>query len=256
MGVKKMYIFPSGFLNVDRSIMLTAEGMGVKVKAPVLSVLLIHEAGPILVDCGLNPDGLTDPGRTWGPRAKIIQPEMTAADDIRERLKQVHLKVSDVKMVIQTHLHWDHTGALRYFNHCPILVQKVEYRFAFHPDSNVSAQYMPNHFQFPLGYQLLEGDQIVLPGISVMKTPGHTPGHQSVFVKLDSGAAFILAGDAIPVMENVTRQIPASNVWNAQQTMENIYRLEHLSKLLQAEIIPFHDIAAWKEMKKVPEFYD
>jgi hypothetical protein len=52
------------------------------------------------------------------------------------------------------------------------------------------------------------------------------------------------------------QQLPASNVWNAQQIMENIYRLEHLSKLLHAEIIPFHDIAAWKEMKKVPEFYD
>ncbi|MGD0623503.1 MAG: N-acyl homoserine lactonase family protein [Thermodesulfobacteriota bacterium] len=256
MGVKKMYVLPGGFLNVDRSIMLTAEGMGVKVKAPVLSVLLIHEAGPILVDCGLNPDGLTDPEGTWGPRAKVIQPEMTAADDIRDRLKQINLNVSDVKMVILTHLHWDHTGGLRYFNHCPILVQKVEYRFAFHPDSNVSAQYMPNHFQFPLSYQLVEGDQIVLPGISVMKTPGHTPGHQSVYVKLNSGAAFILAGDAIPVMENVTRKIPASNVWNAQQTMENIYRLEHLSTLLHAEIIPFHDITVWKEMKKIPEFYD
>lgn len=230
--------------------------MGKKVKAPVYSILLLHGEGPILIDTGLNPDGLTDPERAWGPRAKLIQPELTQADDIRERLKELNLNVADIKTVILTHLHWDHTGGLRFFTHCPIITQKTEYRFAFHPDSFVSSQFMQNHIPFSLNYRILEGDQMIVPGISVIRTPGHTPGHQSIFVRLASGASYLLAGDAISLEENLTLKIPSSNNWNAQQAMESIYRLEHLSYLLKAEIIPSHDLGRWGSLKKSPEFYD
>jgi N-acyl homoserine lactone hydrolase len=255
MAVQKMYILPGGFLNVDRSIFLTAVDMGEKIKAPVYSVLLIHDDGPILVDTGLNPDGLIDPEHAWGPRAKLIQPELAKADDIRSRLKELNLNVSNIKMVLLTHLHWDHTGGLRFFTHCPIVVQKVEYRFAFNPDSFVSSQYMQNHLPSSLHYRLLEGDQVIVPGISVVKTPGHTPGHQSIVVMLASGASYIFPGDTISLEENLTLKIPSSNNWNAQQSMESIYRLEHLSHLLGAEIIPSHDIARWGSLKKSPEAY-
>jgi len=256
MAVEKMFLLQCGFLTLDRSILLTAVDMGQKIKTAVYSVLLIHSQGPILIDVGLNPDGLTDPEHAWGPRAKLIQPEFTEEDDIRNRLKQVGLDVSDIKMVIPTHLHWDHVGGLRFFTHCPIMVQKEEHRFAFNPDSFVSAQYMRNHFDFPLDYQFVEGDKIILPGVSVIKTPGHTPGHQSILVQLASGNSYIFSGDVISLEENLTLKIPGSNTWNAQQTMDSIYRLEHLSSLLKAEIIPSHDIARWKGLKKSPEFYE
>lgn len=161
-----------------------------------------------------------------------------------------------MKMVILTHLHWDHTGGLRFFGHCPIIVLKVEYRFAFNPDSFVSAQYMQNHITFPLKYHLLEGDGVILPGVSVIKTPGHTPGHQSIFVRLASGASYIFPGDTISPDENLRLKIPSSNTWNAQQTMDSIYRLEHLAHLFGAEIIPSHDIVRWGGLKKSLEFYN
>jgi len=256
MAAQKIYLLPGGLLNIDRSILLTGADMGRKIKAPVCSVLIIHDEGPILIDTGLNPDGLTDPERAWGPRAKIIQPELTKEDDIRSRLKQINLEVTDIKIVILTHLHWDHSGGLRFFGHCPVMVQKVEYRFAFNPDSFVSGQYMRNHFDFPLNYNLLEGDQIILPGMSVIKTPGHTPGHQSILVKMASGTFCIFSGDAIPLEENLTLKIPSSNNWNSQQAMDSIYRLEHLSRLLHADLIPSHDIVRWERLKKTPEFYE
>ncbi len=75
MAVKRMYIFSGGFLNLDRSILLTGTGIGQKIQAPAISALLIHDQGPILIDTGLNPDGLTNPEGAWGPRAKLIQQE-------------------------------------------------------------------------------------------------------------------------------------------------------------------------------------
>ena len=255
MAVKEFYILPGGFLHIDRSILLTANGMGQTIRAPVYSVLLMHDEGPILIDCGLNPDGLTHPEQAWGPRAKLIRPEMTEADDIRNRLRELGLGVSDVRMVIVTHLHWDHTGGLRFFSHCPILVQKVEHRFAFSPDNFVSLPYMRNHFDFSLDYQPVEGDRMVRPGVSVIKTGGHTPGHQSVLVRLRSGAYYIFPGDAVPLQENLSLKIPSSNTWSAQAAMDSIYRLEHLSQLLSAEILPSHDIVRWEDLKKSPVAY-
>ena len=134
MAVKRMYFLPGGFINIDRSIFLTGTDMGTSIKAAIYTVLLIHEEGPILIDVGLNPDGLTDPENAWGPRAKLIKPELTEGDDIRNRLRDLDLAVSDIRMVLLSHLHWDHTGGLRFFTHCPIVVQNAEYRFAFHPD--------------------------------------------------------------------------------------------------------------------------
>lgn len=126
----------------------------------------------------------------------------------------------------------------------------------FAPDSFVAAQYMPNHIAFPLQFRMLEGDQVLLPGVSVIKTPDHTPGHQSVLVRLDSGASYIFAGDAISLEDNLIYKIPGSNTWSAQQSTDSIYRLEHLSHILSAQIIPSHDIQKWSELKKCPEFYD
>jgi len=253
--VQKLFILPCGYLNIDYSIFVTGKNMGKTIKAPVYSVLLIHDDGPILIDVGLNPDGLTEPEQAWGPRAKLIKPEFTKDDTIQERLRQLGLKVSDIKMVILTHLHWDHTGGLRFFENCPIIVQRAEYRFAFNPDTFVSAQYMNNHFDFPLNYQKVEGDTVIAPGISVIATPGHTPGHQSILVRLNSGCSYIIPGDAICLEENLKLKIPPSNNVNNEQAMRSIYRLEHLSKILESKIIPSHDIVNWDSIKKSPNFY-
>jgi N-acyl homoserine lactone hydrolase len=252
MAVEKIFILPGGFLDIDRSIFLSNVDMGQVIKAPVYSVLLMDTEGPILIDLGLNPDGVKEPERAWGPRAKLIKPQINEEDDVRLRLKEVGLSVSDIKMVILTHMHWDHTGALRFFPHCPIVVQREEHRFAFNPDPFISAPYMPNHFHHPVNYRLFDGDGFVAPGVSVIKTPGHTPGHQSVLINLVDGRYFLFPGDAMPLMENLERKWPLSNVFSAKQCVESLYRLEHLAQVLKAKIIPSHDLAFYEAMKKCP----
>jgi len=256
MSVDKIFILPGGFLDIDRSIFLTAVDMGTVIQAPVYSVLLLGSSGPILIDLGFNPDGVKNPEQAWGARAKLIKPRLTEADDVRLRLKELGLEVKDVKMVILTHMHWDHTGALRFFTHCPIVVQREEHRFAFSPDPYLSAPYMPNHFDFPLDYRLMEGDGLVAPDVSVIKTPGHTPGHQSVLVRMSTGKNYIFPGDAVPIKENLERKIPLSNASSAKQVVESLYRLEHLAQVLEAEIIPSHDLAVYEKLNKSPRELD
>ncbi len=253
MAVDKIFILPGGFLDIDRSIFLSAVDIGQKITCPVFSVLLLTSDGPVIIDLGFNPEGVKDPERAWGPRAKLIRPQLKEEDDVRLRLKELGLKVTDIKMVILTHMHWDHTGALRFFRHCPVVVQRDEHRFAFSTDPYLSAPYMPNHLDPSLDYRLLEGDSIVAEGVSVVKTPGHTPGHQSVLVRKSDGKACIVAGDAVPLMENMEHKIPLSNTCSAKQCVDSLYRIEHLARILGAEVIPGHDMVVYNNLKKCPE---
>jgi N-acyl homoserine lactone hydrolase len=255
MAVDSLTIFPNGYLTLDRSILIAGTDMGVKIRVPVYSVLLMHEEGPILIDTGLHPGALNDPEGVWGPRARLIRPEMTEEDVVTSRLRALNIEPDTVRMVILTHMHWDHTGGLTYFRHCPIVVQKAEHRFAFAPDSFVAGQYMRNHFDLPLTYEQIEGDRILLPGVSAVKTAGHSPGHQSVLVQLKSGARYIITGDAISTIENVRLKLPGSNVWSAHLAAESISRLEHLAQLLGASLLPSHDDSVWTELHKTPYLY-
>jgi N-acyl homoserine lactone hydrolase len=252
MGVEKIFILPGGFLDIDRSIFLSAMDMGQIIKAPVYSILLQTSEGPILIDTGLNPDGVKDPEHAWGARARLVPPKMTAADDVRQRLQELGLAMTDIRMVILTHLHWDHTGTLRFFRHCPIVVQREEHRFAFNPDPFLAAPYMANHLDAGLQYQFVDGDCQVAPGVSLIKTPGHTPGHQSVAVSTDAGARHIFAGDAAPLMVNLRGKIPLSNTYSARQCVDSLHRLDHLAQMLQARIHPSHDLEAYQSLNKSP----
>jgi glyoxylase-like metal-dependent hydrolase (beta-lactamase superfamily II) len=73
---------------------------------------------------------------------------------------------------------------------------------------------------------------------------------------MDSGASFIFAGDTVSLEDNLTYKIPGSNSWCAQQSTDSLYRLEHLSHLLSAQVIPSHDIQKWSKLKKCPDFYE
>jgi N-acyl homoserine lactone hydrolase len=256
LAVHSLTILPNGYLTLDRSILIAGTDIGVKLQVPVYSVLLMHDEGPILIDTGLHPEALTDPEKAWGPRARLIRPAMTAEDVIVSRLQALHIEPSTVRMVILTHMHWDHTGGLKYFTHCPVVVQKAELRFAFAPDTFVAGQYMRNHFDLPVHYEQIEGDQMLLPGVSVVKTAGHSPGHQSVIVKLRSGASYVIAGDAVSTLDNVRLKIPGSNVWSAELAADSISRLEHLTSLLGAGLFPSHDGERWKEYRTAPACYE
>ena len=101
--------------------------------------------------------------------------------------------VSRVALVVNTHLHFDHCGSNHLFPHAPIYVQEAEY---------TAAHSLP-HFtilpwvDFPgARYAPISGEQEILPGVRLLPTAGHTPGHQSVALETERGLV-VLAGQAI-----------------------------------------------------------
>jgi N-acyl homoserine lactone hydrolase len=137
---------------------------------PVLGWAIERDEGTILVDTGMI-DSTPELDEEWGPVLREW-PEL-----------------GDVVAVINTHLHFDHCGGNRRFAGTPTYVQRAELAAAVAPD------YLEEWVRFPgASYVELDGDVELFDGVSVLFTPGHSPGHQSVLVETDDGLT-VLGGD-------------------------------------------------------------
>lgn len=147
---------------------------------PVHGFVIKHpRAGAILVDTGVGwPTELV---KEW----RVVNRH--AADALAEH----DLSPADVKMVINSHLHFDHCGQNAVFQHAPFYIQRAELDRA-RREEGVTAQW----FDFAgARFELLDGDAEIADGVRVVATPGHTAGHQSVFVDTSDGSA-VMIGDA------------------------------------------------------------
>lgn len=147
---------------------------------PVHGFVIKHpRAGAILVDTGVGwPTELV---KEW----KVVNRH--AADALAEH----DLSPADVKIVINSHLHFDHCGQNAVFKHAPFYIQRPELARA-RREEKVTAEW----FDFAgARYELLDGDAEIADGVRVVATPGHTVGHQSVLVDGSDGVA-VMIGDA------------------------------------------------------------
>ena len=187
MAVHSLYVLPAGIITIDRSILISGIDIGTKVKSPVYAVLLMHDDGPILVDTGLNPDGLIEPEKACGPESETDQARNDRRGYHRESIKGIEYHDPGYPDGdLDAH-------ALGPYGQSSIF-QPLSYRRAKVGISlRVSARRLrfrsiyEQPLRFPPPVRLIEGDRMVAPGVSVFRTSGHTPGHQSVIVKLASG---------------------------------------------------------------------
>ena len=147
---------------------------------PVHGFVIKHpRAGAILVDTGVGwPTELV---KEW----KVVNRH--AADALAEH----DLSPADVRIVINTHLHFDHCGQNAVFKHAPFYVQRSELERA-----RVAKSVPSEWFDFAgARFELVDGDAEVADGVRLLATPGHTVGHQSVVVDTADGGA-VMIGDA------------------------------------------------------------
>jgi len=147
---------------------------------PVHGFVVTHPGGAVLVDTGVG--GPEDVLNDW----RVVN--VSVADALAE----LDLSPADISLVINTHLHFDHCGQNAVFKHAPFYVQRAELDRARRESPDLSGW-----FDF-MGarFELLDGDAEILPGLSVIATPGHTVGHQSVAVAAGDGPPDLLIGDA------------------------------------------------------------
>jgi glyoxylase-like metal-dependent hydrolase (beta-lactamase superfamily II) len=210
--------------------------------------LIKHAQGWLLWDTGVSdavaamPNGLapSDPKAVHWHRPKTLAAQ----------LDQLGLKPSDIKAVAVSHTHPDHVGNVEMFPAAMLYVQKAEYEW---PGANNEPRFKPEH---PV--TKLEGDRDVFGdgSVTILSTPGHTPGHQSLLVRLPKTGAVVLSGDAVHFKENWdNRRVPSMN-FDKDETLGSMQKISDTLTKEKAQLWINHDKAQRDTLKMSPEFYD
>ena len=162
-------------------------------------------------------------------------------------LAAIGVKPDSIDIVVLTHLHWDHCQNHHLFPNAKFLVQREEMRYAIAPLLFHASMYeaitinmKPLWLDMPR-IEMVDGDRPIADGISLVYTPGHTPGYQSVLVETQQGNIAI-AGCMVPTFENwpdsdTDAYLPSSLFVDLEQYWKSLQRLDRISDL----ILPGHD---------------
>jgi len=247
-SVKALYALQNGFMGFERSGLFYGERSAERVQIPITCWLVRTTDTLILFDTGVSPRAVGGLQRA-DPLARF-----DPADLLVHRLDALSLELSDVGTVVLSHLHFDHAGGADLFRESELVVQKDEYAYAHYPASFFAPLYYRKNFELP-GYRwrLLDGDTELAPGVTALRTDGHTPGHQSLLVELPQGGPVILAGDCCYWQEHIDREHPPGVVWDPTRAMHSIKRLKTLARVTGGRVFPSHDPAFWARTTKSPE---
>lgn len=198
--MKDLYIVPLclGHIIRDKSAFTYLSGMGVTVSLPIIAWFIGGAEQKILVDTGVKTPEQT---------ADFHHPmRQTEEQKLHTALEMIGLHPDDIDIVINTHLHWDHCSNNHLFQRARFFVQREELRYAASPLPIHTKGYdlQNNGMGPPLNncrLEVVDGDVEIAPGVTLIYTPGHTPGSQGVLVGSTKGKVF-LAGDTIPLFEN------------------------------------------------------
>lgn len=157
---------------------------------------------------------------------------------LEDGIREAGFSPEDVQLVINTHFHFDHAGGNTYidadgvvrpsFPNATHIVQRGEYEFAMQPNERTSASYFTRNWECIRDagrLQLVDGEPEVLPGIRLLRTPGHVPHHQSVVLQ-NGGETAVYLGDVVPTAAHLP--LP----WIMGYDVEPLVTLESKRRLL------------------------
>jgi len=218
----KLHLLNDGFFSLDKSLVVYMKYMGEVYEAALKPLLILTDGGEkVLVDTGI--------GDLPEPHKKFFPVKRKANETLKAQLMKHGLKPEDIDVVINTHLHFDHCGNNKLFKNARFVVQKDELNYAYEPERFQQAAYVKEFFNVKgLNYETVRGRCQVCEGVTVMRTPGHSVGHQSVLVKGDDGRNYVYCGDAAPIRENLERRNIPGILYNAHKALESIDRLRRI----------------------------
>ena len=219
----------------DKSGFTYMKDPGVKVEVPIIAWLIESGQKKIIVDTGTN-----SPLETAEHHKPLLR---DGSQELPYVLKRNGVNPRDIKTVILTHLHWDHCYNAELFPNAQFIVQKAELDYARNP--------LPIHHHAydsepinAMNCTTVAGHKKIIDGVSVLPTPGHTPGFQSVLLENGSRKALI-ASDTIPLYENWgASPIPNGAYYNLADYFATF---EMIRKLNADYILPGHDMRVFEQ---------
>jgi len=260
----RLYIFEGGTIKgLDPALFTFKKEELAETDFVVMSYLVVHPKGTLMWDAAALPDAeLTKEGTTT--RYRIVLPNgnerfVTTTRKLASQLAQTGYSPADINYLALSHYHYDHTGNANLFANATWLVRKVERDIMF-PDK-------PNDLTRPETYARLKSAKTTIvntddydvfgDGTVVLKfTPGHTPGHQVLFLKLAKTGPVVISGDLYHYPEERTlHRVPTFDV-DPKATAASREALDAFMQKAGAKLWIQHDLAANLKTNKAPAFYE
>jgi N-acyl homoserine lactone hydrolase len=228
----------------------------------LLQLALIEDGMPIpgyLIQTSDGKNILVDTGPPRDGTYVALDNMSVQIEDVVEILTTLGLTPRDIDLLVCTHFDSDHSGNHDQFPWSELIVQRTHYEAA-HATMNERWTITRSHWDHPsLHYRLVDGDTELVPGVELIETSGHVPGHQAVLVRLPQTGPILLAIDAAAFeadfdpeirMEDLVGEMDAAGVY------ASIRKLVELAKREGVTLVVFgHDTQQWETLKKAPEFY-
>ncbi len=243
-GIERLYVLYCGDIALDNAASFTPGATGPGALS-VSCYLIKHRRGWLLWDTGL-PDAIVSMPNGQKSGAGV----WTSRKTLASQLAELGLKPSDISYLALSHSHGDHVGNVGLFGQATLVVQKAEYDWPL-PDGKP---------RFDPAQKVIEaaGDHDVFGDGSVVliSTPGHSPGHQCLLVRLPNTGALLLSGDAVHTRANWdSHRVPERN-FNVPQSLASLDRMAAVLKENNAQLWIGHETSEVPLRKYAPASYE
>jgi 4-pyridoxolactonase len=249
----KVYLLDNGTLMLDKSLATWNHNQGIEFRFPVYCVFVDHPDGKIMLDTGFDKE--------WVERKLPFEkPTQTEEQTVAAQLAKLGVKPEEIDIVVNSHLHFDHCSANKLFPQATFVFSKSELRHAFVPDPWERLGYDPDLVWMPgMKMELLDiGDYEyeIVPGVSVILTPGHSNGHLSFIVRPGGGAQpMVFPVDVAYTRHNLEGKVLMGLHSDPEDLLRSMIKIENIAKKIGGTIFYSHDPESFAEYKLAPHFY-
>ncbi len=230
-------------------------GINMQTGTPSPGFLIQTDDGKnVVVDTGFGPEMVGRYRDAGGPAARVDESDLVTA-----QLEGLGVAPAEVDYVVVSHLDGDHAGFLSAFPGAEFVIQRAQYESA----TGGEARFARTQAQWSnpaLRFRIVDGDTALLPGIELVESGGHVIGHQSVLVRLPHTGNVLLAVDAMALDpgDAAPDDYPVRSMdMNPEMLRASVRKLTDLIAREHVALVVYgHDPAAWKPLRKAPEYYD
>jgi glyoxylase-like metal-dependent hydrolase (beta-lactamase superfamily II) len=250
----KLYVFDCGMLRFGSIESFSVSNDETDIRDFIVPCYVVdHEKGRLLWDGGL-------PSRTadidgWQGEGMLSRLDRT----LSEQLTDIGLDMSSFDYAAYSHMHFDHVGVANEVKGATLIIQKKEYEAAFADEVTVPG-FDPGLYNNLKDAKriLIEGDHDVFGDgrVQIISAPGHTPGHQVLFIDLEKNGPIVLSGDLYHLaISRRERRVPKFNI-DREMTLASMDRVEALVAETGATFWIEHELALFEQLNKAPAYYD
>jgi glyoxylase-like metal-dependent hydrolase (beta-lactamase superfamily II) len=246
----RLFAFSCGWLSGPLGAFLAGERG--RLRVPVPCYLVEHPKGRVLFDSGLHPDLRSDPLGRLGELGRVFEVELDAHEVVGARLAALGVDPAQVGWLVNSHLHFDHTGGNAQLPNARLVVQRREWEAGRCAEAIAANHYDPKDYDLGHDLEVVDGEHDLFGDgtVTCLPTHGHTPGHQALRVRLDSGE-IVLAADACYLRRTLEELHLPGIVSDREAALESLRRLRRLAAA-GARIFYGHDPDFWTGVPQAP----